>query len=126
MNPLYLDESILYSTESRNDFLTLASELVADFQPANAQENEILERMLEAEWLKRRYTKVRARLYDRKRMLTPASPEEEAVVKSIEHFQIEVDSQKVQLANLRRSLRRMRDSKATGRERRDNDALLAA
>ncbi len=126
MNPLYLDESILYSTESRNDFLNLASDLVADFQPANAQENEILERMLEAEWLKRRYAKVRARLYDRKRMLTPTSPEEEAVVRSIEHFQVEVDSQKVQLANLRRSLRRMRDSKATGRERRDSDALLAA
>lgn len=126
MNPLYLNESILYSTESKSDFSNLATELVADFQPANAQENEILERMLEAEWLKRRYTKVRARLYDRKRVLTPTSPEEEAVVKSIEHFQLEVDSQKVQLANLRRSLRRMRDSKATGRERRDSDALLAA
>ncbi len=111
MNINTLPDYILYPSEAREAFLQLATQLYRDFAPRDEDECQILNEMLIASWLRRRYETVRTSLYTTKNGLAqnePNSPRLPVVVDSIRRFQLEVEQQKRQLSNLRRQLRNLR------------------
>ena len=110
MSNYSIPESILYPMESRQDLLDLANQLRLEYQPQNSAEDEIFERIIIAAWLRKRYEKVRSRLYDKKNAMPVESPNLSVTIDSIRRFQHEVEQQKKQLSNLRKSLRRLRET----------------
>lgn len=108
-----LPESILYPSESRTELADLAQQLHSEHQPRNTAEGEIFDAMLTAAWLRKRYEKVRAKLYDRKHALAPDSPQLPALLDSIRRFQHEVEQQKKQVAQSRKQLRKSRENEST-------------
>ncbi|MCX6612699.1 MAG: hypothetical protein NTW74_17845 [Acidobacteria bacterium] len=110
MSNYSIPESILYPMESRQDLLDLANQLRLEYQPQNAAEDEIFERIIVAAWLRKRYEKVRSKLYDKKNAMPVESPNLSVTIDSIRRFQHEVEQQKKQLSNLRKSLRRLRET----------------
>lgn len=104
-----LPESILYPMESREDLVALAEQLVTEYHPGNEAEMEIFDRILVASWLRKRYEKVRTKLYDRKHALEAGSAQIPITIDSIRRFQHEVDQQKKQVATLRKMLRKLRE-----------------
>lgn len=109
-----LPESVLYPMESLEEMTTMAETMHSEFLPVSEIEIEIFDRMLVAAWLRRRYEKVRSKLYDRKHTLELNSPQLPVVVDSIRRFQHEVEQQKRQLAALRKLLRRSRQGEVLG------------
>jgi hypothetical protein len=63
-----------------------------------------------AAWLRKRYEKVRSKLYDKKNAMAADAPALPVTIDSIRRFQQEVEQQKKQLSNLRKSLRRLRET----------------
>lgn len=110
MSNYSIPESILYPMESRQDLLELANQLRLEYQPQNSAEDEIFERIIIAAWLRKRYEKVRSKLYDKKNAMPVESPNLNITIDSIRRFQHEVEQQKKQLSNLRKSLRRLRET----------------
>jgi len=110
MSNYSIPESILYPMENRQELEDLANQLRLEHQPQNEAEDEIFERMIIAAWLRKRYEKVRTRLYDKKNAMAPESPTMLITIDSIRRFQHEVEQQKKQLSNLRKSLRRLRET----------------
>jgi hypothetical protein len=121
-----LPETILYPMESREDLALMAAELRAEYAPSDAFEEEVFERLLEASWYRRRYEKVRSRLYDRKRQLETGTPQMAITIDSIRRFQHEVEQAKKQVANLRKTLRRYRSGDLSAVQGEWHDHLLAA
>ena len=103
-------ESILYPTENRQELEALSNQLRLEYQPQNEAEDEIFERIVVAAWLRKRYERVRSSLYDKKNAMDAGSPNMPVTIDSIRRFQVEVDQQKKQLSNLRKSLRRLRET----------------
>ncbi len=110
MSNYSIPESILYPMENRQELEDLANQLRLEHQPQNEAEDEIFERMIIAAWLRKRYEKVRTRLYDKKNAMPSESPTMPITIDSIRRFQHEVEQQKKQLSNLRKSLRRLRET----------------
>ncbi len=110
MSNYSIPESILYPMENRQELEDLANQLRLEHQPQNEAEDELFERMIIAAWLRKRYEKVRTRLYDKKNAMTSESPTMPITIDSIRRFQHEVEQQKKQLSNLRKSLRRLRET----------------
>ncbi|MEO5951762.1 MAG: hypothetical protein ABIQ44_04760 [Chloroflexia bacterium] len=109
-----LPESILYPMESREELAELAALLEEQYQPKTESEYEIFDRILVASWMRKRYEKVRGKLYDRKHALEATSPQMPITIDSIKRFQQEVDQQKKQVAGLRKSLRKLREGESAG------------
>ena len=109
MNTNSLPDHILYPMEERKELMELADQLRVEYRPGNENEDEIFERIVVASWMRRRYEKVRTKLYVVKNMLEAESPKLPVTIDSIKRFQAEVDQQKKQISGLRRSLRRMRE-----------------
>lgn len=110
MSNYSIPESILYPIESREDLVNLANQLRLEYQPQNEAEDEIFERIIIAAWMRKRYEKVRSRLYDKKNAMPAESPNLAVTIDSIRRFQHEVEQQKKELSNLRKSLRRLRET----------------
>ena len=104
-----LPDHILYPMEERNELMELADQLRDEYRPDNENEDEVFERIIIASWMRRRYEKVRTKLYVVKNALEADSPKLAVTMDSIKRFQSEVDQQKKQVSGLRRSLRRMRE-----------------
>lgn len=104
-----LPDHILYPMEERNELMELADQLRDEYRPDNENEDEVFERIIIASWMRRRYEKVRTKLYVVKNALEADSPKLAVTMDSIKRFQFEVDQQKKQVSGLRRSLRRMRE-----------------
>ena len=109
MNHNSLPDHILYPIEERQELVELANQLRLDYRPNNEDEDEIFERIVIASWMRKRYEKVRTKLYLVKNSLAAESPKLPVTIDSIKRFQAEVDQQKKQVSGLRRSLRRMRE-----------------
>lgn len=112
MSNYSIPESILYPMESRQELEELANQLRLEYLPQNEAEDEIFERIVVAAWLRKRYEKVRSKLYDKKNATPPESPALPVTIDSIRRFQQEVEQQKKQLSNLRKSLRTLRQTGA--------------
>jgi hypothetical protein len=112
MSNYSIPESILYPMESRQELEELANQLRLEYLPQNEAEDEIFERIVVAAWLRKRYEKVRSKLYDKKNATPPESPALPVTIDSIRRFQQEVEQQKKQLSNLRKSLRTLRHTGA--------------
>jgi hypothetical protein len=110
MSNFSIPESILYPMETREDLVNLANQLRLEYQPQNEAEDEIFERIVIAAWLRKRYEKVRSKLYDKKNAMAADAPALPVTIDSIRRFQQEVEQQKKQLSNLRKSLRRLRET----------------
>ncbi|MBM3759724.1 MAG: hypothetical protein FJW36_05710 [Acidobacteria bacterium] len=121
-----INESILYPMENREELIALSAQLQAEFRPSNEAEMEIFDRLVTASWLRKRYEKVRAKLYDRKHALAAGSPQLPITIDSIRRFQQEVDQQKKQLATLRKLLRRLREGESFSIEETLHEYLPAA
>jgi hypothetical protein len=126
MSTSLIPDSILYPTESRQDLEALANQLRLEFQPSNEAEEEVFEHIVIASWLRKRYEKVRSKLYDRKHTLEADSPNLPVTIDSIKRFQYEVEQQKKQLAALRKSLRRLREDKTVSPQEELHEYLPAA
>jgi hypothetical protein len=124
MNPL--PETLLYPTESREELARMAAQLRTEYSPADPFEEEVFSRLLEAAWCRRRYERVRSRLYDRKRQLASDAPQLAVTIASIRRFQHEVEQAKKSVANLRKTLRRYRAGELPPVAGEFNDHLLAA
>lgn len=105
-----LPESILYPMESHQELEDLVNQLRLEHQPQNETEDEIFDRIVIAAWLRKRYEKVRGKLYDKKNAIEAESPTMPVTIDSIRRFQHEVDQQKKQLSHLKKSLRRLRET----------------
>ncbi len=110
MSNYSIPESILYPMENRQDLMDLANQMRLEHQPQTEAENEIFEQMIIAAWLRKRYEKVRSKLYDKKNAMPAEAPNMAVTIDSIRRFQHEVEQQKKQLSNLRKSLRRLRET----------------
>ena len=126
MNPNSLPDHILYPMEERNELLELANQLRLEYRPGNENEDVIFERIVIASWMRRRYEKVRTKLYAVKNSIEAESPKMPVTIDSIKRFQAEVDQQKKQISGLRRSLRRMREGEAGIVEEMRNEYAPAA
>lgn len=126
MNHNSLPDHILYPMEERNELLELANQLRLEYRPGNENEDEIFERIVIASWMRRRYEKVRTKLYAVKNSIEAESPKMSVTIDSIKRFQAEVDQQKKQISGLRRSLRRMREGEAGIIEEMRNEYAPAA
>ncbi len=105
-----LPESILYPIENRHELESMANQLRLEHQPLNEAEDEIFDRIVIAAWLRKRYEKVRGKLYDKKNSMQAESPTMPITIDSICRFQHEVEQQKKQLSHLKKSLRRLRET----------------
>jgi hypothetical protein len=121
-----IPEAILYATEIRSELVSLASQLFDEYQPRNASEGEIFDRIVTAAWLRKRYEKVRAKLYDRKHALEADSPQAPILMDSIRRFQHEVDQQKKVVTSLRKTLRKSREGERIALEEPLHEYLSAA
>ena len=121
-----LPDHILYPSEDRNELMELANQLRLDYCPGNDNEDEIFERIVIASWMRKRYEKVRTKLYTVKHSLEAESPKLAVTMDSIKRFQAEVDQQKKQISGLRRCLRRMREGEAGVVEEMRNEYAPAA
>ena len=110
MSNYSIPESILYPMESREELEELSNLLRLEHQPQNEAEDEIFERIIVAAWLRKRYERVRSKLYDKKNAMPPDSPIMDVTMDSIRRFQHEVEQQKKQISQLRKSLRRLRET----------------
>ncbi len=126
MNHNSLPDHILYPMEERNELLELANQLRLEYRPGNENEDEIFERIVIASWMRRRYEKVRTKLYAVKNSIEAESPKMPVTIDSIKRFQAEVDQQKKQISGLRRNLRRMREGEAGIVEEMRNEYAPAA
>ncbi|MBZ2184132.1 MAG: hypothetical protein K7J46_05420 [Bryobacter sp.] len=124
MNPL--PENLLYPMESHEDLARMAAQLHAEYAPADPFEEELVGQLIEASWYRRRYEKVRSRLYERKNQLTSGTNQMAATVDSIRRFQHEVAQVKKRIASLRKTLRRYRAGELSPPQGDCNDQLLAA
>lgn len=113
MSNYSIPESILYPMENRQELEDLANQLRLEHQPQNEAEDEIFESIIIAAWLRKRYERVRGKLYDRKNAMASDSPELDVTINSIRRFQHEVEQQKKQISHLRKSLRRLREAGLT-------------
>ncbi|MFN8939577.1 MAG: hypothetical protein ACK5ZJ_07550, partial [Acidobacteriota bacterium] len=82
--------------------------------------------LIEASWHRRRYERVRSRLYERKHLLASGNNQMATTVDSIRRFQHEVTLAKKRIASLRKTLRRYRDGELSPTQGDCNDQLLAA
>jgi hypothetical protein len=121
-----LPEAILYDTENRSELASLAIQLFDEYQPCNADEGEIFDRILAAAWLRKRYEKVRSKLYDRKHTLEADSPQVPILMDSIRRFQHEVEQQKKIVTSLRKTLRKSREAEQSAVEEPLHEYLSAA
>jgi len=126
MSNYSIPESILYPVESRKELELLAAQLREELHPQNENEEELFERIVIAFWLKKRYEKVRSKLYDKKHSLDAESPQLAITTDSIRRFQQEVEHQKKQIAGLRKSLRRLRGGEIVSFEENLHEYLPAA
>ena len=74
MNTNSLPDHILYPMEERKELMELADQLRVEYRPGNENEDEIFERIVVASWMRRRYEKVRTKLYVVKNMLVRNHP----------------------------------------------------
>lgn len=112
----------LYPRESQADFDALVNDLLAQYPPVSSEEWDLVEAMANAAWLKQRYTWVRDQLFLQRNSLPEDDGRRGPIEQSIENFNREVNSQREQLATLRRQWRQI--SRSTGSRKEASSHVL--